>query len=88
MCAKLAGRQMPNGGLVEWLACKLNVIERDRGSMHVHIVFVYYVHVCTFLRIYLYSLKFSLEIFFAKILKKEFLHFAAEVNHGPINGSV
>ena len=43
LCAELTGRQKQNGGLVEWLDCKLNVIERDRGSMHVHnIVFVYY----------------------------------------------
>ena len=46
LCAKLAGRQKPNGGLVEWLACKLNVIERDRGSMYVCTYSVCLLHVC------------------------------------------
>ena len=52
LCVELAGRQKPNGGLVEWLACKLNVIERDRGSVHVHnIVFVYYT--CLYISTYI-----------------------------------
>ena len=51
LCAELAGRQKPNGGLVEWLACKLNVIEGDRGSVHVHIVFVHYT--CVYISMYI-----------------------------------
>ena len=31
LCVELTGRQKQNGGLVEWLACKLNVIELDEG---------------------------------------------------------
>ena len=48
LCVELTGRQKQNG----ILACKLNVIERDRGSVHVHnIVFVYYT--CLYISTYI-----------------------------------
>ena len=49
VCAELTGRQKPNGGLVEWLAYKLNVIEIDKGSVHM----IEYNNVCLFLYIYM-----------------------------------
>ena len=48
LCVELAGRQKANGGLVEWLAYKLNVIEIDRGSVHM----IEYNNVCLFLYMY------------------------------------